>query len=472
MIKYSEKYFLQFDSQVKSFITWSFLFRIGLSLDDAKQKLQEKYYYLVRFKFSDCYDSDDFFNKLIKHQFEPSFAKTLTDKVFSENINIEMFDEFVNEFKQIMSHRNHDLEYFLSKGWSQKQSQDKLKDFFRLGMKSIQQKREESDEYNENFIKSRLPGAYKPKNYSKQSKFELMLLDEFLKNFASVKTNFYSPCLDNYLIKMKNKKNFQHDFFVDDHFIIEYNGIYFHKDIDLEIVKAYNCIYKSGRNEKFPYILLWEKDFDTIEEYVDFVKECMYQYEQTGTLFFSTRQHDQKLFVKYFEEKTQEEKYHFVFRDTVLNFKTKSHCSRLQVACIAVKNGRIIATGINGTPKGMINCDEYFYNYYNENINQNNISFDDWKQTKEYLDMHHEWSNINETHAEQSMVGYCAKHGISLKDAIIYSTTQPCIHCTKLLTTTGIKKIIYIEEYFRTDPHSENLFINADIEPYFLKTNI
>ena len=39
-------------------------------------------------------------------------------------------------------------------------------------------------------------------------------------------------------------------------------------------------------------------------------------------------------------------------------YATHSTCSRKHVGALIVKNGRIIATGFNGTPKGFENCND------------------------------------------------------------------------------------------------------------------
>jgi dCMP deaminase len=50
-------------------------------------------------------------------------------------------------------------------------------------------------------------------------------------------------------------------------------------------------------------------------------------------------------------------------------------------------------------------------------------------------------------HAEQNAIIQAAYHGVSVKDAILYCTTRPCVICTKMLINAGIKEIVYIEEY-------------------------
>ena len=46
-------------------------------------------------------------------------------------------------------------------------------------------------------------------------------------------------------------------------------------------------------------------------------------------------------------------------------------------------------------------------------------------------------------HAEQNAIVQAAYSGISVKDGTLYSSSQPCILCAKLLINAGIKKIVF-----------------------------
>ena len=107
------------------------------------------------------------------------------------------------------------------------------------------------------------------------------------------------------------------------------------------------------------------------------------------------------------------------FTKMVLVSAEKSPCERLQVGCILIDdNNRILAHGYNGfLPK----CPHI------------SIVRDD-----------HEQATV---HAEQNVISYCAKMGISCKDATAYITHYPCIICTRLLLASGIKEIKYLEDY-------------------------
>ena len=51
------------------------------------------------------------------------------------------------------------------------------------------------------------------------------------------------------------------------------------------------------------------------------------------------------------------------------------------------------------------------------------------------------------THAEISAIADAAKLGISIEDAILYTTTYPCHLCLRDIITSGISRIVYIEHY-------------------------
>lgn len=100
-----------------------------------------------------------------------------------------------------------------------------------------------------------------------------------------------------------------------------------------------------------------------------------------------------------------------------------SYCKRRQVGALIVKNRMIISDGYNGTPSGFENVCE------DENGN-----------TKSYV-----------LHAEANAITKVAKSGNSSDGATLYVTAAPCLECSKLIIQSGIKRVVYNEEYRLTD---------------------
>jgi dCMP deaminase len=120
---------------------------------------------------------------------------------------------------------------------------------------------------------------------------------------------------------------------------------------------------------------------------------------------------------------------------------SKSSCVSRQVGALIVRDDRIISEGYNGTPKGFINCCDVF---------------------NEVDPSHHEWSNIHEIHAEMNSILWAARKGISVEGGIMYSTTKPCLQCTKNIIASGINEIYFCEHYPRNDNDILDKFLNEN----------
>lgn len=100
-----------------------------------------------------------------------------------------------------------------------------------------------------------------------------------------------------------------------------------------------------------------------------------------------------------------------------------SYCKRKQVGALIVKDRMIISDGYNGTPSGFENCCE-----------------DESGKTHWFV-----------LHAEANAILKLAGSTQSAKDATLYLTLSPCKECSKLVLQSGIKKVVYIDEYSDND---------------------
>lgn len=127
------------------------------------------------------------------------------------------------------------------------------------------------------------------------------------------------------------------------------------------------------------------------------------------------------------------------FINVLKHLAKESKCVSKQVGCLLVKEDRIISSGYNGTISGSPNCNTIF----------DTNSFD--------REIHHKWSLLNEIHAEQNAIAISAKLGICLNNSICYTSMQPCNTCILLLAQSGVKQIIYVEPYDKSDYHQDML---------------
>jgi dCMP deaminase len=66
------------------------------------------------------------------------------------------------------------------------------------------------------------------------------------------------------------------------------------------------------------------------------------------------------------------------------------------------------------------------------------------------------------SHGEENAIVQASYHGVSLKDALIYTTFAPCLMCAKMIINSGIREVIYNLEYPLNDS-SFRLFSEAGI---------
>ena len=112
-------------------------------------------------------------------------------------------------------------------------------------------------------------------------------------------------------------------------------------------------------------------------------------------------------------------KYDVAYLKMALEWAKLSYCKRKQVGALIVKDRTIISDGYNGTPSGFENCCE-----------------DDNNQTKWYV-----------LHAEANAILKISRSTQSCEGATLYLTLSPCKECSKLIFQSGIKRVVYIQDY-------------------------
>ncbi|MGD8256218.1 MAG: cytidine/deoxycytidylate deaminase family protein [Desulfobacterales bacterium] len=123
----------------------------------------------------------------------------------------------------------------------------------------------------------------------------------------------------------------------------------------------------------------------------------------------------------------------------------RSTCLRRAVGAVIVKDKRILSTGYNGAPTGLRHCLEV-------GCLREQLGVESGK-------MHELCRGI---HAEQNAIIQAAYHGVSVKDASLFCTNQPCSICARMIINAGIRKIFFQSSY--ADTLAEELLDEAGIE--------
>lgn len=101
---------------------------------------------------------------------------------------------------------------------------------------------------------------------------------------------------------------------------------------------------------------------------------------------------------------------------------TRATCPRASVGAVLVREHRILTTGYNGAPRGVAHCTEVGCTLENGHC-------------------------MRAAHAEANAIVQAALHGVNVADSTAYCTHQPCVNCSKLLISAGVRKIVYEMPY-------------------------
>ena len=150
-------------------------------------------------------------------------------------------------------------------------------------------------------------------------------------------------------------------------------------------------------------------------------------------------------------------------------------CSRAQVGVVFAREGRILATGYNGAPRGIPHCHHESYTFPGEVERDQGDSWyhdvPDWIHKTVFNQEHMVWDSENiialanrtfytdgqtvstspgctvVEHAERNAIAFSAREGIRLGGSDAYCTHAPCADCARALLGTGITSLTYQVPY-------------------------
>jgi dCMP deaminase len=110
------------------------------------------------------------------------------------------------------------------------------------------------------------------------------------------------------------------------------------------------------------------------------------------------------------------------FMNIAKEVATRSTCDRKFVGAVIVRDRSILATGYNGSIRGLAHCDEEGH-------------------------LMEEGHCVRTVHAEANAIVQAARNGVRIDGASIYVTASPCWGCFRLIANGGIVRIVFGEFY-------------------------
>ncbi len=110
------------------------------------------------------------------------------------------------------------------------------------------------------------------------------------------------------------------------------------------------------------------------------------------------------------------------FMNIAREVATRATCDRKHVGAVLVRDRSILATGYNGSLRGLKHCDEVGH-------------------------LMEDGHCVRTVHAEANAVVQAAKNGVRIDGSTAYVTASPCWNCFRLLVNAGVSRIVFGEFY-------------------------
>jgi dCMP deaminase len=101
---------------------------------------------------------------------------------------------------------------------------------------------------------------------------------------------------------------------------------------------------------------------------------------------------------------------------------SRATCDRKHVGAVIVRDKSILATGYNGSIRGLRHCDEDGH-------------------------LMEDGHCVRTIHAEANAIIQAARNGVRIDGATIYVTASPCWGCFKMIANGGLARIVFGEFY-------------------------
>jgi dCMP deaminase len=134
-----------------------------------------------------------------------------------------------------------------------------------------------------------------------------------------------------------------------------------------------------------------------------------------------------------------------LFMNIAKQVARRSTCLRLQTGSILVKDNRIVSIGYNGVISGHQHCKDYWAEQIGVCSQLEGKKLKIFSKTKEFADLHRQWSQENELHAECNCILFADRS--KTQGSTLYTVWSPCIMCAKIIHTSGVEHVYYERVY-------------------------
>lgn len=143
-----------------------------------------------------------------------------------------------------------------------------------------------------------------------------------------------------------------------------------------------------------------------------------------------------------------------------------SHAKRKKVGACVITQNRGIYIGYNGRLPGQDNCCEYV---------QNKFEVHEWGDgyAGEYTTSYEPYliTRKDVVHGEMNALAKMLKEGVSAEGSTLVVTLSPCATCSVMIASSGVKRVVYLEEYRDTTGIEILKNFGVEVEKYETQTS-
>jgi dCMP deaminase len=150
-------------------------------------------------------------------------------------------------------------------------------------------------------------------------------------------------------------------------------------------------------------------------------------------------------------EKHKRKKFDELFMNVANEHSKMSHAVRAKVGAVVTKDERIVSCGWNGTPNGFDN------NCETEVLET--LPYLNGTSTKLV-------TKPEVVHAESNALLFAARNGTQLEGSTLYVTLSPCFECAKLIVQSGVKRVVFGQQYRDDSPITFLKQANIEVQKY------
>ena len=142
--------------------------------------------------------------------------------------------------------------------------------------------------------------------------------------------------------------------------------------------------------------------------------------------------------------------WHTYFMNIAVQVATRSTCVKRQVGALLVKNRKILGTGYNGSPSGVVHCID---------VGCKRVQAGFGKDEGVHV--------CRSVHAEQNAIIQAGLYGDLVEGSTLYCTAKPCYICAKMIVNAAVSVVVCLPG--RDDIDTDELFDDVGIEVVVLR---